>query len=58
MSDIPKVKFRDMGKVLGRAVSAHQAIRQGIAERAAEHARFLAERDRQLNADQRVTRGK
>ena len=58
MSDIPLVKHRDMTKILGEALNAHQEIRQGIAERAAEHARFLAERDKQLNADQRVTRGK
>lgn len=55
MTDIPKVNPRDMATLVGKTASTHEAIQQGIRERAAEHEKYLASRDATLNASARLT---
>jgi hypothetical protein len=56
MDYLPEVKHRDIGRMLREALEARQAVHVGIAEVAQTHSDFLDQRDRELNATQRVTR--
>jgi len=54
MSDIPKMRHRDMTARLGEVVSTHQQISQGIRERAEAMQKAHDTRNLELNAGSRL----
>lgn len=50
MAKIPQVTPRDMASKVSKVATTHEAIQQGIRERATQHEAYLRSRDAHLNA--------
>lgn len=54
MSDMPQVKPRNMQSLISGVVETHTAIRDDIANAAAEREAYYAEKNQALNAQARL----
>lgn len=54
MSDIPKVRSRNIHDLLAGVVQTHVAIRDSIAQAAQEREAYYADKDKELNAQARL----
>lgn len=50
MSDMPELRTRNLGNLIGKVVDTHEQIVTGILDRATEHADYLKSRNAELNA--------